>query len=298
MVSLLNTAKLFLWDRYRWDSPWDYLNMGLGIEARRERNLDKWRKHLEYSQAFQREQLADLKEFSVAILGAGRLYDVPSAFYSERCRQVALYDWDVGALRSWRAWRRKDRISLKMNCCDVLGTLARWSQVLVKPPGNLNEALEILSELNIDYDYVPRIEADVVISLNILSQLSVYWWDRVERWLGEDLISNNAIIKALERSCARLEMAHLHQLESSGASRIILLADRYLHYYQEPITKWQTEDALLVQFPDVIAGYNKVATDSWFWHIAPQGVEQPDYGEIREVWAISFARSEGKSAES
>lgn len=291
MVGLLNTVKLFLWDRYRWGSPCDYLTMGLGIEARRGRNLEQWSKHLEYSQAFQREQLADLQGANLAILGAGRLYDVPCDFYAQRCRQVALYDWDVGAFKSWRAWKRRDQISIEMKCCDILGTLERWSRIFLKPPGKVEEVVKILSELSVDISEMPVIRADVVVSLNILSQLSVYWWDRVEKWLGDVLINDSSITQALERSCQQLEVAHLTQLELTGARRIVVLADRYLHYYKDSLAHWQTESALFVEFPQGLAGYEGVATDSWFWHIAPQGIEQPDYGEIREVWAACFERS-------
>ena len=290
MVGIVDLAKLYLWDRYRSSSPKDYLSMGLGIEARRNRNKERWHKHLEYSQDFQRDQLAEQRGFSVAILGAGRLYDVPCDFYAQRCEKVVLYDWDIGASKSWKEWRRRSEIKMEMNCCDILGTLERWSQIFSRKPGDADNVARTLLGLKVDYTVLPSVTEDVVVSLNLLSQLSVYWWDRVEKWLGESLISNRLITEALGTSCKELEQAHLYQLSNSGAERIIVLADRYLHYYRSSLAKWQTDTALFADFPESLPGYERVASDSWFWHIAPQGVEQPDYGEIREVGAVAFRR--------
>lgn len=290
MVGILGIAKLYFWDRYRYKSPKDYLSMGLGIEARRNRNRERWRKHLEYSQAFQRDQLADLSGSSIAILGAGRLFDVPCDFYAQRCHKVALYDWDIGASKSWRRWKRSSQINIEMHCCDILGTLERWSQIFCSAPGDIDSIVKNLSELKVDYSVLPLIRGDTIVSLNLLSQVAVYWWDRVERWLGESRLGNNLIAEALGRCCKELEVAHLHQLSSSGAERIIVLADRYLHYYKSSMSQWQTESALFVDFPESLPGYERLSSDSWFWHIAPQGVEHPDFGEIREVGAVAFKR--------
>lgn len=277
--------------------------MGLGIEARYLRCKPYWKRHLLLSQEFQRQHLKDVPVgSSIAVLGAGRLLDVDLQSLARHFSEIRLYDADPTVAPVWkRAGAELENPScLVLVLEDLTGSLTEWT-------GELRDFLK---------DGKPRIEAlaallrslrasplelsavDAIVSLNLLSQISIYWRDRVSSMLDTywKLQSNEhgefeeLVQQALQDSMRELEESHVRQLAESGAARVLLIYDDLFMYYLRDSSEWQCEDALRVSANVALPGYVESAVDSWFWHIAPQGVEQAEYGVIHRVQARAFRR--------
>lgn len=279
--------------------------MGIGIVAREKRCRAYWSKHLELSKAFILHAIsARLK--SVLILGAGRLYDVPLSDLLRRNTQITLVDCDPSLPRLWSAkakiWGAEERI---VGCiCELTGVIEAW-QAEIQALQSVEDMERALPTLKIPSprSLCERVggNPDVVVSLNLLSQIPVYWRDRVyalieQRW-GKKLLEqlSPAFEAALQNSMGRLQHAHLELLAAFGAQKIVLLTDRYFYYYKQDQSDWQVEEALYRPCPEEpwnsVPGYVLQSHDSWLWHIAPQGIEQADYGIMHEVHAAEVVRT-------
>jgi hypothetical protein len=69
-----------------------------------------------------------------------------------------------------------------------------------------------------------------------------------------------------------------------------MLHDIQFFYYHADKVHWQVEPALELTDPIVLLNFNIDFQDQWFWHIAPQGIEQAEYGVIHDVRAICLKR--------
>lgn len=283
--------------------------MGLGIEARHERCQKHWAAHLRLCKEFQRDALEDLPAGgSVAILGAGRLLDIDINLIAEKFSEVDLYDADPIILRSKRQILKSRNSKIIVRCFveDVTGCLADWTeqlkQLLIEHPGNLKALSEFFLGLSASNSYSLRRPYQAVLSVNLLSQVCLYWRDRVHLLLSQtwgfeaDEQGNygEPVQEALEGSMAKLQAQHLNLLWLAEPNRVVLITDRYFHYYTNVQAQWMTESAL--SSPDSesaieLSGYRLFSDSSWLWHIAPQGIEQKEYGSIHEVIAFAFERS-------
>src|SRR5690606_21460054 len=185
---------------------------------------------------------------------------------------------------------------------DLTSSLEDWTGSLddvltTKPKPGVEEVVSLLDSL------VPgeaRLGSfDAVVSLNMLSQVGIYWRDRVESAVRRaGLAADDAeaslpasLDQALNRSVLRLESQHLAMLAASEAKSITVLYDSHFLYYTKSRSQWQEERGTEINPEFTIAGYQEAARDSWFWHIAPQDVEQPEHGSIHQVLARNFVRA-------
>lgn len=278
------SALRYLW--YRWRSPdtADFADMGLGIEARYKRCQRHWDKHLALTKSFIAENLEGAKG-RCSILGAGRLLDLDISLLCMQFDEVSLYDLDPTVLPLWRRVQR-DLPQLHLHQMDITGSLSRWTAELTRVVrrGAREEVLPFLSSLT---TCPVELRADTIISLNILSQLSIYWRDRVEslaKGVEDDLLTG-----AVTQNQRALETAHLELLKQA-AENVIVVSDEYFHYYTRDRSEWLTEPALALDSPIRLDPFERKRTSRWFWHIAPQGIEQEEYGVIHEVCASFFTR--------
>lgn len=102
----------------------------------------------------------------------------------------------------------------------------------------------------------------VVVSLNILSQLGHY-----------------------NRSHTQEE--HLTILQAAAIEKIIIIADRFWHFYNVQNSNWETENAVDIEWDKISMLGSIEQKDSWFWHIIPPGIEEHDCGSIHEVHAFA-----------
>jgi hypothetical protein len=297
--------KLLSYYRARFQYPQfkDYVDMGLGIEARYLRCKPYWKRHLELSKGFQSGACSEQNvSGKIAILGAGRLFDVPLDSLAKRFSEISLFDADPIAERSWDRSKR----NLPRDCRlfgfleDVTDTVDEWTarikNFLETHRRDLKSLAEFLDSLKVGTKVFRNYDA--IVSLNLLSQIGIYWRDRVEqsvavRWLTDTDESGKfpePLQSALSRSIERLERQHLDALSQSAASLVVLIYDTHFLYYTKDKAPWLAEPSLKISSDIPLSGYDQCANDTWFWHIAPQGIEYPDYGIIHQVCAKAFKR--------
>lgn len=276
--------------------------MGLGIEARYLRCKAYWKRHLEICRAFQnRHLIGENVRGSIAILGAGRLLDLDLEMLQKRFAEVHLYDADPTVLPTWKKFARSTTGQVHFHIGDVSNSIQSWTDSLGEflsahpriDPAALGRFLS-----NVTPAAAPRWQCGAILSQNLLSQISIYWRDRVDEallrfWKYErdgDGMFPVEVEAGLTQSCALLEQQHLDQLSESHAERVIVVSDESFMYYRQDRCEWQCESALHIRAEVALKGYSQVESDSWLWHIAPQGIEQPDYGVIHKVVARAFVR--------
>lgn len=285
--------------RLRWPQAYDFLDMGFGIEARYQRCRKFWSHHLSNCIAFQKRHLADESRPTLAILGAGRLYDVDLAALSRMYSAISLYDADPSCRAHWARCSSLSP-SLSFNIVDLTGCLESWTssfKQFLRSSSRINEASlsSFLSALRPPDP--PDLSCSACLSLNLLSQIPIYWRDRTQRLLKQywrydtDEHGNysRSVQQALESSMRALQEQHLKLLSQTRAARIVMLFDSKFLYYRSNSSQWQSERSLFIT-PPILPGYEISESASWLWDIAPQGVEQKEYGIAHEVQALSFNR--------
>ena len=276
---------------HRFPEQRDFISIGFGIEARYQRCKKYWQKHLEFSRQFQIEALSKLGSgLRVAILGAGRLLDVPCDYLVENQHEVSLFDADPGCAAVWQ------RNGFTGDCSiDVSANFSNFSEcvrnVLTARQPTLPKLAAALDQLEIVTPKLPAVPYDVVISLNLLSQIPLYFHDFLDRELetafgvgaDDDGVFSAPICQTWLRWAERLQRAHQELVSGSATRLTVVITDRSFLYYKREQAVWRECQALYLplQQDNRAAGLS----DGWFWHIAPQGLEQPDFGVIHDVQA-------------
>jgi len=287
----------------------DFLDMGLGISARYARCESYWRRHLDNSKNFQLaaiERLCDTSDWGgrIAVLGSGRLFDVPLRELLPNSKSIALYDADPSAILSNRLSVFQGRSKLSFHCTELTGSLQSWSDRLAaflqaeRSVRSIEKLVEFIKTLKVE-NPVTLSGYDLVISLNLLSQIPLYWRDRVfsaiwKFWqleIDEDSCDPD-LMQALNGVMQLLQRDHLRLIAAAASRKVVLITDSHFNYYQRDKSAWLVHDALLVNPAEELqASFVPEHSKCWLWHIAPQGIEQESYGVIHRVEATSFARS-------
>jgi hypothetical protein len=261
-----------------------FRRMGRGIEERYRRCNRWWEPHLRCSRDFISRYLPS--EGRLAVLGAGRLLDIDLLQPRIRGLEVHLFDADPACLPAWRDFFANDLgRNVHPHIADITNCLSEWS-------GGLRRGVKKIGlESYLDSCRAPiprwsRERFDMIISLNVLGQLPLYWRDHVRECCGE---LNDQEEDALLRSMARLQEQHVAGLKSSPAARILALFDSEYYFYQSSQSEWRVEESLFgdshAEISSCDLGRVLVAQESWLWHLAPQFVEHDDEGEIHRVEA-------------
>ena len=297
---------LYWWRRSKNPELADYLSEGLGIYCRSRRARRYWAAHLALCKRFQAEAVASLHPEArrCTVLGAGRLLDLETAHLLLPGRETTLVDADPGAVASWRGFTvaaKRGGALVSPGHREITGRILGWTAELERLMAS-GAALtsEALAETLWKLPALPKAPvalsaADVVCSLNILSQIPIHWRERVlglirrfsPRLFLEDERLPEPLETAIERTMSLLQIEHLELLRQIGARLTILISDTEFYFYKQDTARWQVDKALY----DCPAGSLLPGTvrmrDTWLWHIAPQGVEQPDYGAIHKVEAFA-----------
>jgi hypothetical protein len=264
----------------------DFTVMGSAIEQRHARCKAWWEPHLRCTREFIAQHIEDGSR--VAILGAGRLFDLDLALLLERATEVHLFDADPACLSLWRAkagsaFRRR----VVPHIVDLTGILDEWTRPLraVLRKGDL---AGYLSELRAPEPTWAQGVFDGLISLNVAGQIPLYWRDRV---LGFKASLTNQEHTALVHSMAELQSAHLRALSSAAGAFRILVTDTEYYYYESDCSVWEVEGALHGYSMSVFnQSFPKEGGESWLWHLAPQYIESDHEGEIHRVEARIIPR--------
>lgn len=275
--------------------------MGFGIEARFRRNERYWSQHFALCQAFIRRELSPLPSgYSIVILGSGRLYDFPVEAL-DRASKITLIDADPSSFSVAR--RKLGRIAKKtrflhLDCTGCIHSWTKLFQEYLKDNGRNRVAVkEFFSRIS-PPPFDPIIEThDVAVSLNLLGQIPVYFRERFKSIMLElariDVDEQDHFPPGIEGVVSAvlgaLQKRHVSEIQKISSKKTILIYDRYFHYYDHEYSPWESYPGLYLEkiFPEIP---RKTASESWFWHVAPQGVEDPNYGVIHEIEAASFTR--------
>jgi hypothetical protein len=283
----------------------EYLAMGYRVAARYQRCHQFWQPHLRCTREaiLQAQAALPAGPACIQILGAGRLLDVPVRELTESGSMLHCVDADPGLFVACGRFPASIRARLKPQLLEISGHLDTWKQSLVRAharhvaevPDKYSRALsQALSELRIEPQRVPCFACDFAISLNLLSQLPLFWEDfvhaLVRRKLPAEEIGNPELDHALKQSQQQLLLAHQQQLVKSAAKLVLVVADEAFLYYERQHAEWVEKSPLLTASQLTLAGYQETKRDSWFWHIAPQELEQPGFGVLHQVMARRFER--------
>ena len=286
----------------------DFISMGLGIEARAERCIDFWRPHLTCTKEFQRRQIESLDGSpTVSVLGAGSLLDIDTAMLKEKFSKISLFDANPLAKRAWRKFSRAlDRDQeIDFSFEDVTSSLDFWTESLKDflyrnrstDTGKLANFLASLQCCDLESDWQ---HSDVIFSVNLLSQIPVYWRDRVHTIIkkywnldtDEDGRYDEALESSLEYTMRELQQNHLARISSSDAKLVVIISDVRFMYYMKDHSRWRITPALYLPNELKLNRFRLCDKSQWFWHIAPQDVEQSHHGVIHDVGAWAFLRRE------
>ena len=245
-------------------APWHlrrlgYLKESIGTEARWQRCRAAWQDHLDACQALIREAAeGSTQRHRVAVLGSGGLHDVPLEDLSRLFGEVLLADVIHPPAVRRRARKLGNVRPITLDASGVAETL-----FALKPDQPLPAP---------DASAIAALDADLVISVNLLFQLPV----GPCAWLAKRGGRSAAEIEAFGRA---LVQAHLNAL-ASLRGRVCLITE-VEHLLVDRDGKVAERDVPLDDFPLTLAGR------SWTWDIAPRREAHPDYDlRYRVVGAI------------
>jgi hypothetical protein len=289
---------------YRFITPHEasFADMGLGIRARARRFSAQWAPHLRCSRDFiERNSRGD-----TAILGAGRLFDVPVAELAARGK-VYLIDNDPGAVGSWRKICDSEAIFGLQQ--DVSGIFREFNLAL-KDFFKRFSTRDDAALIDFVADFTARASSsdglklpeqpETIVSVNLLSQIPVYFIDELctataKFWGFSPTVPPPEAINGAYRAFGEmLQRQHLKMLAKSGARRVIVITDLEYYYYLPKEPRWQVEEGLYLEenfIPKLLCQMTGIGTDTWWWHIVPAGKEAA-HGEIHKVLALAFERSD------
>ncbi|MCB0345012.1 MAG: hypothetical protein KDD66_07835 [Bdellovibrionales bacterium] len=290
-----------------------FLVSGLAIERRRKRLAQFWDPHLENSKNFQKSCIkSGAQGESLAVLGAGRLYDVALEDLADAFTDISLFDADPQCLRYWKRASKMlpphSQFSFHIGdiTCVLLPRLHALRSHLSKSE-SWDQALDYLAaspdlQMTPPSAFLSHDEFDAVLSINLLSQLPVYWQHIVETELKTTFGAKHVLqneehwLAAFIPSAKSLVEQHLRDLRASGARFILVITDyRYEHYYRDDSGNEVTEqiDALLgheildqLALQELFPNYDAQYGAEWDWHIAPLGRDRNQVGERHKVIPI------------
>lgn len=250
----------------------DFIRMGLGIKARYSRNKRYWEQHGTLTKQFIQTQIPRTAQ-SFLVLGSGRLYDFPIEALPAGA-MVTLVDADPLSLwlAKWKLtlWSLKQRKQLVIQPVlqDVTGAFDYFSEQQELPPDPTP-----LSDIK---------RHDVVVSLNLLGQLPLYFFNRAE------LFPTTPTDKELLALAYNLQEQHIERVLQQARLRAIFIFDREFYFYTSTESHWDVTRATTEElFEPHQARCSGAVT--WLWHISPEAVEGE--GVIHRIGARAYALS-------
>jgi hypothetical protein len=234
-----------------------YLREVVGIGARYRRCKSAWEPHLDRCRDLIRHAITvcPVRRRAV-VLGSGRLYDVPLEELAAAFTQVVLVDLVHPLPARWRS-RRLSHV--QRVTADVTGVLDAL-QTVAYSGGTLPKSAPSLFQ----HDH----DVDLVISLNLLSQLPIIPCRYLRRW-------NRFTEDALESFGLQLMQAHVEYLQSFRCTKCLLADVAFL-----------SVDALghVIEETDALPGITLPwPGEEWVWQLAPGGENRGKGGNYHRV---------------
>ena len=254
---LLNLLESLLTPCPRYARTMGYLREVVGIGARYRRCKRDWQPHLDCSHDLIRRASARCPSRRKAVvLGSGRLYDLPIEELSAAFNHVVLVDLIHPLPARWRCRRLAN---VQFMSADVTGVLEPL-QTIAYGGGTLPRSQPTL--------FLDDPEVDLVVSLNILSQLPIIPERFLRRWL-------RFTDEAIEHFGGQLMQAHVEYLRRF-AGVVCLSAD----------ATFLTVDAdeRIVTAEDALRGLALPwQGEEWTWRLAPRDGNRAKTGYYHRV---------------
>lgn len=268
-----------------------FLNEVIAIEARYRRCRGAWQNHLESCHAAvidaAEQMLAQKgcpegqKGRKVIVLGGALVYDLPMEFLSARFEEVVLVDLFH---LPWVMRRLRGAGNIRFMMADVTGCLQDYHRVI--SAAGLGQRLDMPEKkpgLALDPD-----EVDLVLSVNLLSQLPAVPLGWAERRLGNSEVLPDA---DYDRFADHLVTSHLEWLRDSGVPVCLLTDTEKKHADRNGKDlggEVMIERSLLKKY-----GFSEFR--QWDWAIAPPGEISRKFSQTRQVVACMSAGGDSGS---
>ncbi len=237
-----------------------YLKELIAIQARYKRVAPAWQSHIQQCDMMIRLVVEQCNSrHKVVVLGSGLLIDVPLRLLSEKFEQVVLIDLIELPLARRKASAFKN---VKFISVDISGVI----EALVSQNNSLGVEQQILPEPELSLP-TEATDADLVISLNLLSQLPfapLEYLQKYKQSTDEDLYNFGQ----------KIILSHVSGLRELAA-KVLLITDIehcVNNLSERNENQSECKDALFdVELENI--------QDSWEWQVAPRGEIGKDFGK-------------------
>lgn len=246
-----------------------FVRESIAIEARYKRCRHAWAGHLDKCQQHILAAASDLKEnATIMVIGSGALHDVPVDDLLLLGHRITLVDI-VHLAKTRRQYAQNGQITfLEQDVTGLIKPLFDWQE----GAGSLIAAKNKLSKIDLA-------KADLVISLNILSQLPINLIKYAAQW-------NIPLPNDFENILLGRHLDLLHNL----APKHLIISDLERQYWVDGKAA-KRETAL----PKNICQRLQKPCDTWDWHIAPKGELDKDISLLHKVACWPYAKQESFS---
>ncbi len=204
----------------------DFIKQSIGIFFRKKKYKSGWDTHLKNSSDFVYNNLigASRKYDAITILGSGRLYDFPTGL---ECKNFICVDRDPLSIFSYPNKKTKNS---SLILYDVSSLLDIWIVSLVQTNhSSIDDFLIHLKNIQIEHKLLSKnfcFKSKLTVSLNLISQIPVYWQDQVFRIIEGKFGTTHSqvndqtesIILSLYPSCQYLIENHLKLLLNKNSN--------------------------------------------------------------------------------
>jgi hypothetical protein len=254
-----------------------YVREILAIEARYKRNKESWQPHLDNTKRNILQVAKSLtKHRKCVIFGSGLLLDIPLLELSGMFNQIDLVDVVHLPDVERYATTLGNVHCIQHDCTEYVGRLHSFIQTLPR------KVTSSLPEVELPGLYLDSTEIDLVISCNILSQLSLIPYN----FIAKSVAVPESVIN---RASMQLVKQHLAYLESFIGADVLLISDIERRTY--------TSDGVCVERESALEGItlpNEI--EEWDWHIAPRPELFRDKDVVHRVRVVHFTNPDMKIA--
>lgn len=235
-----------------------------GIMRRMLREEGGWQSHLVNSSDYILETVKLYKPKAIRVLGSGWLLDVPIKFLEENCDKIILSDitHPNQILNKYSSSKK-----VEFETIDITNGLIEESYQQRKKSYCQQDFIKLIqNRANLEFT------EDLIISLNLASQLSVFITDYLYKQVK---VSNNQAIEIAEA----IQRKHFEMLPKGKS---VLITDFEEEYYDE-------EDKFIGSKPTVFADIPKgLNRKEWTWRFDSKMMYKPDCKTKLKVVAISI----------
>ncbi|MFM7199939.1 MAG: hypothetical protein ACKO6N_04045 [Myxococcota bacterium] len=244
-----------------------------GVQARGRVSARAWRSHLERSRTFILKMAECVpRARKVVILGSGPLNDVPLEALSACFERVVLVDVAHLGAACWQAACLPNVELVRHDLTGLADRLYRRVRHFQKT-GEVFELPQPETQLLLED---PKV--DLVVSLNLLSQLHICVGEYLDDLRGPDLkhLFSAGTLQAYRQEILR---AHLRYLKRFEQARVSVIADVVRRAWRADGVLEYSE-SMLEELPLTLEG------ERWIWDIAPMGELDPHLRFEHEVVGV------------